>query len=343
MPYKLKSGILVYRYGERGSGYRLKLGKTSVPQDYKKIRENSFKQDKPFVDSEFPANQNSLGQNFRGKPVEWKRPHEFLGEPPKFFVGGASRFDVKQGELGNCWFLAAVANITLNPCLFNLIVPDDNWFEDEEYSGAFHFRFWKFGRWIDVVIDDRLPTRDGRLVFMHSVDKAEMWSALIEKAYAKLHGSYDKLIGGDIIEALEDFTGGLSETCKLETNQDTDLFSVMTKAFTRNSFLGCSIDAEEDEIEAEAPLGLVKGHAYSITGIRSVTWDPSNMKSSKKQKRQVESAGNCVKLLRIRNPWGDSTEWKGAWSDGSKEWNQLSDAVLKQFDISFSADGEFWV
>ena len=49
----------------------------------------------------------------------------------------------------------------------------------------FKFNFWRFGSWQQVLVDDLIPTKDGRPVFTHSKDENEWWAALMEKAYAK--------------------------------------------------------------------------------------------------------------------------------------------------------------
>lgn len=125
----------VLQLGEKGSGFRPR----GNVQHYAPLRSANLEKQQLFEDSEFPAVDESI--QFSGpmdRKIEWLRPKEIV-ESPTFFSGGVSRFDVRQGELGDCWLLAAIASLTQNLNIFHRVVPEEQNF-DKDYCGMFHFR-----------------------------------------------------------------------------------------------------------------------------------------------------------------------------------------------------------
>ncbi|XP_032881375.1 calpain-2 catalytic subunit-like [Amblyraja radiata] len=297
-------------------------------QDYEAIRQHCLDTGNLFCDESFPACPTSLGfkelgpDSHKTRDVEWIRPKDVCGNP-EFIIGGASRTDICQGALGDCWLLAAIASLTLNNEVLNRVVPCEQDF-GSDYAGIFHFRFWQYGEWVDVVIDDRLPTKDNELMFVHSASGNEFWSALLEKAYSKLNGSYEALSGGSTTEGFEDFTGGISEWYELN-EAPSNLFKIIRKALKAGSLLGCSINITSSaETEAITSQKLVKGHAYSLTGAETVDYQ-----------------GNEEQLVRVRNPWGQ-VEWTGSWSDNAPEWQCVPEEEKERL-CDQSENGEFWM
>ncbi|XP_031758232.1 calpain-8 [Xenopus tropicalis] len=155
--------------------------KKYLGQDYEQLRAQCLPPNPPFEDKEFPASQASLGPKKQG--FVWLRPSE-IHPNPEFITSGATRFDICQQGLGDCWFLSPMGCLTLNKEYLSLVVPQDQSFKTN-YAGIFHFRFWQRGDWTDVVVDDKLPTKDKKLVFVKSAEENEFWAALLEKAFAK--------------------------------------------------------------------------------------------------------------------------------------------------------------
>uniref|UniRef100_A0A3Q2YPX0 Calpain-3 n=1 Tax=Hippocampus comes TaxID=109280 RepID=A0A3Q2YPX0_HIPCM len=316
---------------------------------FMELRDKYVKKKVLFEDPLFPACDSSLFYSHQKPPMKfvWKRPSEIC-ENPQFIVDAASRTDICQGELGDCWLLAAIACLTLNEKLLYRVIPRDQSFT-ENYAGIFHFQFWRYGEWIDVVVDDRIPTYNNRLVFTKSFRENEFWSALLEKAYAKLNGSYEALRGGNTLEAMEDFTGGVTEFFEL-SEAPKEIYKIMRKALQRGSLMGCSIDPHSfttaknladvtnvhqvinyvtqvtspSEMQSKTELGLVRGHAYSIIALEEVAKDSK------------------MRLIRLRNPWG-RVLWKGPWSANSKEWSTISIADRNNLKKQTVEESEFWM
>ncbi|XP_043976166.1 calpain-12 [Gambusia affinis] len=296
-------------------------------QDFDALLQECLKEGKLFTDPTFPAEQKSVGMPKDPNPakeIKWKRPKEISADA-LFVEDTIGTTDICQGQLGDCWLLAALSALTVHSKLFAKVVPPNQSLSDS-YAGIFHFRFWQYGEWVEVVVDDRLPVREGRLLFSYSRTRNEFWSALVEKAYAKLVGSYGSLKGGNISEGMEDFTGGIAYSLPVASRTPPVLWRMLTAALSRGSLLSCFIQASSySEVGKVTADGLVKGHAYAITDTDKVARGPEE-----------------VLLLKLRNPWG-FVEFCGSWSDKCKEWEDTAQSEKQRIELKLEEDGEFWI
>jgi hypothetical protein len=82
---------------------------------------------KTWEDPDFPASDSSLFRSWKrpaylpaSSLLQWKRPTELV-ENPEFVTDGVTKFDIHQGLLGDCWFLAPLDALTTKPALFKRV------------------------------------------------------------------------------------------------------------------------------------------------------------------------------------------------------------------------------
>ncbi|XP_051695308.1 calpain-10 isoform X2 [Oryctolagus cuniculus] len=290
-----------------------------------------------FRDTDFPASDSSLCcslstplAQFR-EDITWRRPQEIC-VAPRLFPDNAREGQVKQGLLGDCWFLCACAALQKHRHLLDQVIPpgQPSW-ADEAYRGAFTCRVWQFGRWVEVTVDDRLPCLAGRLCFSRCRGEDVFWLPLLEKVYAKVHGSYEQLWAGQVADALVDLTGGLAERWDLKAlagaSGQQDGHSRWGHRSCRRllglkdrCLLSCSVLSPRP---GAGELG--EFHAFVVSDLREL---PSR-------------AGHGVLLLRIHNPWGRRC-WQGRWRAGGEGWSQVEPADQAEL-LAQLQEGEFWV
>ena len=137
-------------------------------------------------------------------------------------------FPVIEGKLADCYFLAALSVVSEDPERIRRLFITQTTSEACMYT----VRFIVDGIWRSITVDDHLPflvgfvcpsrasnffAQNGRPAFGRSKNPNELlWVPLIEKAYAKLYGSYRAIIGGNTSEALRDLTADFVEDYNLE-------------------------------------------------------------------------------------------------------------------------------
>lgn len=295
--------------------------------EYERIRRACLKRGELWEDPDFPATQSSVFYH-QTPPFQftWKRPKDLCARPG-FVQDGPAQFDISPGKMGDRWLVSCLGVLYLNKGLFYRVVPADQTFNGDQYSGVFRFRLWWCGEWTEVLVDDRLPTVHGRLAFLQSQHSDHFWPGLLEKAYAKLHGSYEALKYGSLLDGLADLTGGITESIAIRQDA-TSCTRLLHKLLDMTSIITCTVQppnqarSHTDKLANGIQVGI-NYRIYSIERVETFNGDP-------------------VQLIKIRNPLGSSSEYMGSWALDSPDWSEIPPADSERLQNK-CCEGEFWI
>ena len=148
------------------------------------------------MDPDFPPDHTSIGcaENSTLRTIpSWAPIQELFPERP--LLGKIDPNDLRQGDVGDCWLLAAIQTLAEYPDSIK------NVFKTQEHppDGKYVLRLYdiKEETWKDVEVDCRIPCLNGKPVYVKP-GRRGVWLCLVEKACAKLFGSYLKLNGGEV-------------------------------------------------------------------------------------------------------------------------------------------------
>lgn len=172
-----------------------------------------------FIDDQFIPSNHSLGSNSFRSVSQWLRISDVMPSLDRDQYLSLSVFsspkpsDIEQGELGDCWLLAALALITERPRILRHILLT----QCVNNEGIYLVRICYNGLWKTIIVDDCFPcTNQKQLVFSKAKNR-QLYVPLIEKACAKLFGSYTNLNGGHMLEGLQLLTGAPCDYINLES------------------------------------------------------------------------------------------------------------------------------
>ncbi|KAJ1524963.1 hypothetical protein ONE63_009816 [Megalurothrips usitatus] len=148
------------------------------------------------------------------------------------------------------------------------------------------------------------------------------------KEFMRLHGSYEALKYGTLLDGLADLTGGITESISIRQDP-THCSRLLAKLLDMTSLITCTVHAPQGQVRNQPEKlanGIHIGTNYRLYAVE-----------------RVETlSGEAVQLVKLRHPQG-AADVVGAWSRDSLLWDELPAIERDRLTGKHLGDGEFWM
>ena len=188
-------------------------------------------------------------------------------------VDGVSPSDISQGQIGDCWYIAALKSVAAaDPSVIENAITDNG-------NGTYTVRLYHDGKPVDITVTgDEVVDKNGNQGFARSGNRSEMWPQLMEKALAAYEGSYGAIEGGSAGNGMEVITGKPSANGATSSYGAADLKAELDRghAVTLHSQPEPQNGERENPLYGDNPVDskgnplwepLAHGHAYQVTAV----------------------------------------------------------------------------
>lgn len=144
-------------------------------------------------------------------------------------------------------------------------------------AGCYAVQFFIAGQRRTVVVDDRFPycPHKERFAFSRTNSSNEIWVQIVEKAWAKVFGSYQRIEAGTTGEALNPLTGCPTKFFIHDEVDKERLWQTILYADQNGMPMATAVASSQEEVSGldaqnMRTVGLVDAHAYSLIGVKEI-------------------------------------------------------------------------
>jgi len=277
----------------------------------------------PFVDKQFPASIESFTKNPERqalyKNLVWRRFSESIPpHDPITLFDDLNYNEITPGRLANFAFQSMIVILSGQPGVLPANFPDIN----DQSETVFAVWMNDGGQWRPIIVDDYFPYDPvaRRWAFCSTEPNVDLWVLVLEKAFAKLYGSYDSLLKGHPAHYIHDLTGSPYDHYYFDDEEN--FWDFLTMLNSETSVVVAMNKDPDYLIETESCLEKKPSYSYEIVNQATIALG--------------EKTQRLIQLSNVLDP----NDWDGDWSVNSNLWTP---ELMEQLNPDGYPDDAFWI